>query len=94
MVRIEFERKVGPKGQVVIPKEIRRIVGIRPDSKVFVTLEDEKIIITPKRVSLKEFLSILPLEKRKKIKTKDFDEWYEEELEERWRKIKRALSRR
>jgi AbrB family looped-hinge helix DNA binding protein len=94
MVRIEFERKVGPKGQVVIPKEIRRIVGIRPDSKVFVTLEDEKIIIIPKRVSLKEFLSILPLEKRKKIKTKDFDEWYEEELEERWRKIKRALSRR
>jgi AbrB family looped-hinge helix DNA binding protein len=94
MVRIEFERKIGPKGQVVIPKEIRRIVGIKPESKVFVSLEDEKVIIKPKKESLKDFLNIIPPEKRKKIKIKDFDEWYEKELEEKWRMIERAISRR
>lgn len=94
MVRIEFERKVGPKGQVVIPKEIRKIVGVKPESKVFVSVEDEKIIIRPKKGSLKEFLSIIPAEKRKKIKIKDFDEWYEKELEERWKRIKKSISRR
>ena len=34
MVRIEIEKRVGPKGQVVIPKEIRKIVGIMPKTKV------------------------------------------------------------
>lgn len=94
MVRIEFERKVGPKGQVVIPKEIRRIVGIRPETKVYVSLEDEKVVIKPKTGGLKQFLSIIPIEKRKKMKIKDFDKWYEEELEEKWRRIERVLPRR
>jgi AbrB family looped-hinge helix DNA binding protein len=94
MVRIEFEMKVGPKGQVVIPKEIREIMGIKPYSKIFISLEDDKVVIRPKKGSLKQFLSIIPPEKRKRIKIKDFDKWYEEELEEKWRMIERAISRR
>jgi hypothetical protein len=58
MVRIEFERKIEPKGHSNSKKE-----------------------------GLKEFLNIIPPEKRKKIKIKDFDEWYEKELEEKWRMI-------
>ncbi|MDI6826385.1 MAG: AbrB/MazE/SpoVT family DNA-binding domain-containing protein [Candidatus Aenigmarchaeota archaeon] len=94
MVRIEFERKVGPKGQVVIPKEIRKLLGIRPETSVYVSIEDEKVVIKPKTGSLKQFLSIIPVEKRKKMKMKDFDKWYEEEVEEKWRRINRALPRR
>lgn len=66
MVRIEFERKVGPKGQVVIPKEIRKLIGIKPETEVYISLGDEKVIIRPKVRSLKKFLSIIPSEKEKR----------------------------
>lgn len=87
MVRIEFERRVGPKGQVVIPKEIRRTVGIMPESKVFITLENEKIVIKlGRKRAIEEFINLVPKEKRKRITIKDIKKHYEEELEERWRK--------
>ncbi|OGI14505.1 hypothetical protein A3K63_01900 [Candidatus Micrarchaeota archaeon RBG_16_49_10] len=82
---IEFERTVGPKGQVVIPKEIRRITGIKPQSKVYIGIEDKKILIKPKRITVEEFLSIVPPEKRLSIKKLDLDKEYEEQLE-RWKK--------
>ena len=95
MVRnIEFERKVGPKGQIVIPNEIRKAVGVKPESKVYVTLEKERIIIRPRKGSIEDFLSIIPKEKRKKLKVKNLDRWHEEELEERWERSKSGLSRR
>ncbi len=37
--------KVGPKGQVVIPKVFRKILGIDPGSKVVMELKDDKIRI-------------------------------------------------
>jgi len=43
MVGIEFERKIGPKGQVVIPKEIRKIMGITPETKIYISLENGKL---------------------------------------------------
>jgi AbrB family looped-hinge helix DNA binding protein len=95
MVRMEFERKVGPKGQIVIPKEIRRVTGVLPKSKVLVTVKDREIIIRPEEEKpvwkiMEEFAK-----KRGKIpKAKDFDRWYEKELEEKWKRIESAVSRR
>ena len=37
--------KVGPKGQVVIPRAMRKALKIEPGSKVKFTLEDDKIIL-------------------------------------------------
>ena len=37
--------KVGPKGQVVIPKTMRRALKIEPGSKVLLKLEDNKVIL-------------------------------------------------
>lgn len=82
---IEFERTVGPKGQVVIPKDIRRITGIKPKSKVYIGIQDTKVIIKPKKISVKEFVNIVPPEMKKPIKKIDFDKRYEEQLE-RWKK--------
>ncbi len=42
---IKEERKVGPKGQVVIPQVFRKILGIAPGSKVVMEIEDDKILI-------------------------------------------------
>jgi AbrB family looped-hinge helix DNA binding protein len=38
-------QKVGPKGQVVIPKKIRDELGIEPGDEVIVSLSDNNIII-------------------------------------------------
>lgn len=37
--------KVGPKGQVVIPKQIRDRVGIRAGSEVVVEIQGEDVVI-------------------------------------------------
>ena len=41
----EEEMKVGPKGQVVIPRPLRKTLGIHPGSKVVFKLEEGKLIL-------------------------------------------------
>ena len=41
--------RVGPKGQVVIPKSIRDHLGIHPGDEVSVTLEDHGVRVEPVR---------------------------------------------
>ncbi len=86
---IREEMKVGLKGQVVIPRAIRKALKIEPGSKVTITLEDDKAILQKptfdavavfKRVA-EEIHYNGPIDPHV----------YEEELEER---TKRALSRR
>ena len=55
MVRMELERSVGPKGQVVIPMDVRNKVGIKPGSDVVFEVEDNRIIIK-KKLSAKEIV--------------------------------------
>ncbi len=42
---IEEEMKVGPKGQVVIPRAMRKALKISPGSKVLFKLDDGKLIL-------------------------------------------------
>ena len=44
---IKIGRKIGPKGQVVIPREIRAALGLEPGSDVQFDLEGERIVVTP-----------------------------------------------
>ena len=37
--------KVGPKGQVVIPRPLRKTLGIHPGSKVLFKLEEGRLIL-------------------------------------------------
>jgi len=39
------ERKVGPKGQVVVPEVFRRALGIRPGSLLRIRLENNRLIL-------------------------------------------------
>lgn len=45
-----FTGKVSPKGQVVIPKEIRQILDLSPGSEVSFKLHDNQIVI--KKITL------------------------------------------
>ncbi len=40
-----IKRKVGPKGQVVIPKDIRDILNINPGSEILIELKGDEIIM-------------------------------------------------
>ncbi len=39
--------RTSAKGQVVIPAEIRREIGLKPGQRVYVNLEDRKIVLRP-----------------------------------------------
>lgn len=41
--------KLGPKGQIVLRKEIRRVIGIKPGSLVEETIRGNEVIIRPVR---------------------------------------------
>ncbi len=86
---IREEMKVGPKGQVVIPRAIRKALKIEPGMKVTITLEDNKAVLE------KPAFDAVAVFRRVARSGKSVDEInphsYEEELEERTR---RALSGR
>ena len=48
--------KVGPKYQVVIPKELRKKLGIKPKDKVLVEEIEGMVIVIPKPRSFTGFL--------------------------------------
>ena len=82
-----MKMKVGPKGQVVIPKEIRDEEKIFPGDEVFVELSEKGILIEkPKRDIVADFERIA-----KSIRHKgpiDSDKDYDEMMKQRWNKIK------
>jgi len=48
--------KVGPKYQIVIPKEVREKLGLRPGQKVLVEYRDGFAILVPRPRSFTKFL--------------------------------------
>jgi len=81
--------KVGPKGQVVIPRAMRKALKIEPGSKVLFTLEEDKLIL---KKPVFDAVAVFERIAKEIHYNKEIDpHTYEEELEERY---KRALSRR
>jgi antitoxin PrlF len=49
------------KGQVTIPKEVRRALNLKPHDRVLITLEGDRAVIIPiRRRALSQFKGILP----------------------------------
>ena len=42
-----IKRKLGPKGQIVIPKDIRDLLKIKPGSEIIIEINKNEIIIRP-----------------------------------------------
>ena len=85
--------KIGIKGQVVIPKDLRDELGIRPNDRIeFDKLNDN--IITIKKVQEKDPIKIFSEIKKqigkkftvKEYKKIDWSKFYDEEMEEGFKK--------
>jgi len=59
---MRLKSKLGPKGQVVIPKEIRETLKIGPGDEVFFELRGEEVVVRPKRRGsiIAEFAELAP----------------------------------
>lgn len=84
---MQLESKVGPKGQVVIPKPLRKARNIRPGDHVSFREEEGGILIA--KPSAEDIISFLEAFARKvNFKGKyDSDKAYDEMMEERFRKL-------
>ncbi|RLE97290.1 MAG: AbrB/MazE/SpoVT family DNA-binding domain-containing protein [Thermoprotei archaeon] len=83
---VRFVRVVGPKGQVVIPKEVRDLLGLKPGSRVVFEVEEGGVVrlkpeLSPESV-VEEFASCVPRDKKLKEKV-DLKALLEEEVLER-----------
>ncbi len=86
---VHFSRKVGERGQVVIPEEIRKIAGIHGGSTVEFYYKEGEIVVKPEQTPqefLREMIRMIPNEKKRKF---DLDKVQDEAYEERMRAWKR-----
>lgn len=77
---MRLRRKVGEKGQVVIPKDIRDEEGINSDTEVYFRKENGKIVIEKKEIKLSETLKNVSEE------VEEFDSEDEDQVERRMRR--------
>lgn len=83
MVRVQIKRKIGPKGQIVIPKIVRDFLGLESGDEIVLEVRDKEVLIRRGVDSAKfvdDFCSLI----NKKLKEKvDLEKLLEEEVEER-----------
>lgn len=85
---LEEEKKVGPKGQVVIPKMFRSALKIGPGSKVIVSLENDRVVVHKRSLDAAGAFERIA-KSGKNPAGKISLHMYEEELEERYRGLLR-----
>src|SRR6266516_4624510 len=86
----EMLSSVSPKGQVTIPLEIRRMLGVKPKDKVAFTVKNGRVRIAPARYTLESIRgSVQPA-----TRTEDFDRLIREAEEEQAAKTMAKLTKR
>ena len=84
---MQLEAKVGAKGQVVIPKPLRKANKIMPGDRVLFRQEDKKIVIErPSVEEIMEFFRKMAAEINHKGKI-DVHKYYDEMMEEKYGKL-------
>jgi AbrB family looped-hinge helix DNA binding protein len=79
---VKLRLKVGPKGQIIIPKILREKYGIKENDYVFIELRDNELVIT-RALTIDETLEWIRLRrKRLKARQASLGELSEVDLEE------------
>ncbi|MEM2939871.1 MAG: AbrB/MazE/SpoVT family DNA-binding domain-containing protein, partial [Candidatus Bathyarchaeia archaeon] len=83
-IKMKIRRKVGEKGQIVIPEIVREYVGIKPGDEVVMEVRAKELVITP-GVSPEEFIDGFCSVVKQKFTSKiDLEKLIEQEVEERF----------
>ncbi len=85
---MHMRREVGEKGQVVLPKDIRDYLNIKPGTKVIFEVRGNEIVIKPEKSGkefVDDFCNVPKLKKR--LSVKGLKRLYEEQLEGRNRNV-------
>lgn len=83
---MNVRRTIGEKGQVVIPKDIRNYLGLRPGSEVLFEVKEKEVVmkspVDPKKF-VEDFCNV-PNKLKRKLTVKELKKIFEEELEEEY----------
>lgn len=77
------KRTVGPKGQVVIPKDVRQHLGVEPGSEVIFEVRENEVVMKPSKAPARivdEYVSIVTSKLKDRIQLERIIE--EEAIEE------------
>ncbi len=79
--RLTLRSRMGPRGQVVIPRPLRDALGLAANSDILFSLEDDRIVLEKKDPEdvLEEFLAAVP-DKVEAPENIDWDREYYEQL--------------
>ncbi len=87
---VELKVRIGPKGQIVIPKILRDSYNLFPNQEAIVKEEEEGVLITKSNedpIKVLEKIAEIATKRRKGKKfVFDSDKSYEEQLEKRARR--------
>ncbi len=87
----KFKRRIGPKGQIVLPRDIRLNLGLRTGSEVIFHTKEKNIIIEPAEDPIKyleDFCTLPEGIKIKKLTPKEIKESYQHGYEKKFKKLK------
>ncbi len=84
MIQMIVRRRVGPKGQIVIPKVIREFLGMEPGTEVLLEVKEDRLIIRPSMDPV-DFVNEFCSQVEEKLSEEvDLERILEEEVEERF----------
>ncbi len=65
----EFTSSVSPKGQITLPLEVRKLLGVKPKDKVVITLESEgmRVTVAPSRRLEESFQAVPALSEPRRL---------------------------
>lgn len=79
----EHIRRVTTKGQVTIPIEVRRLLGVKPLDRVVFEVKDGRVELRPVTMTLQDTFGYVPPLKRP-MDLKEMREVIDEERAKRW----------
>ena len=80
---MRFRREIGEKGQVVIPKDIREMLGLRPGNSVIFEVGDNEVKVRAERSAeeiVEDFCDTPKIKRGKKSIKEMILEQYDEEI--------------
>lgn len=81
--KMQLKRTLSEKGQIVIPKDVREYLGLKPGSEIVFEIKEGKVVIRPRKDPkefVEEFCNV-PKKLKKKI---DIKKLLEKQIEEEY----------